>query len=59
MAEKLDILVSLDDKKSKIIKLLIDLVSNIATQRCGLEVMHREKLVLLIVTILETMERNQ
>jgi len=52
MAEKLDIFVSLDDKKSKVVKLLIDLVSNIANQKCGLEVMHREKLVLLIVTLL-------
>jgi hypothetical protein len=52
MAENLDIFVSLDDKKSKVVKLLIDLISNISNQKCGLEIMHREKLVLLIVTLL-------
>jgi hypothetical protein len=58
MAEGLDIFVELDEKKAKVVKLLIDLVANIATQRTGLQIMHREKITLLIITLLETTERD-
>jgi hypothetical protein len=39
-------------------KLLINLISNLAAHKTKLDLMHREKITLLIVTMLETTEKN-
>lgn len=58
MAEILDFFVMYDENKARAMKLLLDLVSNLAAHRTKLEVMHKEKITLLIITMLETIESN-
>ena len=52
MTEKLDIYVNFDDEKASIIKILIDLMANLASHRYRLEVFHKEKLTDIILTLL-------
>jgi hypothetical protein len=56
MIEKLDIFVNLDEKKTALMKILIDLVANLASHRHRLDLFHKEKLTLAILTMLETTE---
>jgi hypothetical protein len=56
MIEKLDIFVHLDEKKAAIMKILIDLIANLASHRYRLDLFHKEKLTLAILTMLETTE---
>jgi hypothetical protein len=58
MAENLDFFAFYDDKKARVMKLLINLISNLAAHKTKLDLMHREKITLLIVTMLETTEKN-
>ena len=52
MTEKLDIYVNFDDSKASIIKILIDLMANLASHRYRLEVFHKEKLTDIILALL-------
>jgi hypothetical protein len=52
MAEKLSILVNPDDKKGKVLKILIDLIANLTSHKYKLEVFHKEKITQLIFTLL-------
>jgi hypothetical protein len=52
MAEILDFFVYYDEKKARLMKLLINLTSNLANHKTKLDIMHKEKITLLIVTML-------
>lgn len=58
LAEKIDIFTYYDEKKGKFIKLLLDLITNLATHRelTKMEIFHKSKISLLTVTLLETIE---
>lgn len=58
MAENLDFFVYYDEKKARLMKLLINLISNLANHKTKLEAMHKDKITLLIITMLETTEKN-
>lgn len=58
MTEKIEAFVSLDDKKLALMKILIDLVANLASHRYRLEVFHREGVVDAILTLLETTQNH-
>jgi hypothetical protein len=52
MVEKLSILVSPNDKKTKVLKILIDLIANLSSHKYKLEVFHKEKITQLIFILL-------
>lgn len=58
MIEKLDIFVHFDEKKAALMKILIDLTANLASHRHRLDLFHKEKLTLSILTLLETTESH-
>jgi hypothetical protein len=58
MVEKLDIFVHFDEKKAALMKIMIDLIANLAAHRYKLDVFHKEKLTLMILTLLETTEEH-
>lgn len=41
-----------DEKKARLMKLLINLISNLANHKTKLEAMHNDKITLLIITML-------
>lgn len=57
MIEKLDIFVNFDEKKAALMKILIDLTANLAMHRYKLDVFHKEKLTISILTLIETTEK--
>jgi hypothetical protein len=58
MMERLDIFVHLDEKKAVLMKILIDLIANLASHRHRLDLFHHEKLTLAILTMLETTQEH-
>ena len=52
MIEKLDIFVHFDEKKAALMKILIDLTANLASHRHRLDLFHKEKLTLSILSLL-------
>jgi hypothetical protein len=54
----LEIFVQLDDKKAALMKILIDLIANLASHRHRLDLFHKEKLTVAILTLLETTQNH-
>lgn len=52
MAEKLNFFAFYDEKKARIMKLLIDIINNIAFHNTKLDVIFKSKIPLLIITML-------
>jgi hypothetical protein len=57
-SEKVDIMTGYDEKKGKFMKLLLDLVSNLAKNKEKLILLHECKITLLTTTLLETVEAS-
>ncbi|CAM6000709.1 unnamed protein product [Sphagnum balticum] len=56
MVEKLEIFVHFDDKKAKLMKIVIDLIANLSSHKYRLDQFHKEKIALVILTLLETVD---
>ena len=54
LVEKLQIFIQRDEQKLKLLKLVIDLFSNISTLKYNTHKLHREGATNMIVTLLET-----
>lgn len=54
MVEKFNILIYRDDEKLKLLKLTVDFISNLSTQKYKLETLHADGITNFVITILET-----
>lgn len=52
MIEKLNIISQFDEKRAALMKILIDLVANLASHRYRLDIFHTEKLTLSVMSLL-------
>lgn len=52
MTEKIDIFVSIDDRKAPLLKTMLDLVANLASQKYKLEVFQKEGIPDLLILLL-------
>lgn len=59
VSEKFNILIFRDDEKLKVLKLIVDFFSNIASHKHNLETIHSEGVTNFVITILETTEISE
>ena len=58
MTEKIDIFVNIDDRKAPLLKTMLDLVANLASQKYKLDIFQKEGIPDLLIMLLETTQTH-
>lgn len=59
MIEKFNILIYRDEERLKVLKLTIDFISNMSTQKYRQDIIHQEGITDFVITLIETTEISE